>query len=221
MRRISRFGGVWARVKRVRPTGRSGGLVVVRTAARSIPHRRRDGRAELTPRGRATMTLAHRWFTRSGWAQLAVDSALGTTGRYRWYREGDPSSPPRCSTVYWATCETRSAIAPGFAIRGIPNTSGRGISSTIGPRSNPMGSSRRAGERGAEVPPLDRDQKSSGSLTPSTSARRRRSSAVADRRPRTMRLSSFSVRPTSLAIWYCRLPVCARHSFNFAFMAIA
>jgi DNA-binding MarR family transcriptional regulator len=43
----------------------------------------------LTPRGRSTIVSAHRAFTRSGWAQLAVDSALGTSGAYRWYREGD------------------------------------------------------------------------------------------------------------------------------------
>jgi DNA-binding MarR family transcriptional regulator len=50
---------------------------------------RRTRLVELTPRGRATMTLAHRMFTRSGWAQLAIDSALGTEGQFRWYREGD------------------------------------------------------------------------------------------------------------------------------------
>jgi DNA-binding MarR family transcriptional regulator len=50
---------------------------------------RRTRDVNLTPRGRATITLAHRRFTRSGWAQLAVDSALGTDGAYRWYREGD------------------------------------------------------------------------------------------------------------------------------------
>jgi hypothetical protein len=44
---------------------------------------------QLTPRGRATIARAHRVLTRSGWAQLAVDSALGTDGVYRWYREGD------------------------------------------------------------------------------------------------------------------------------------
>jgi DNA-binding MarR family transcriptional regulator len=43
----------------------------------------------LTPRGRSTIVSAHRALTRSGWAQLAVDSALGTSGAYRWYREGD------------------------------------------------------------------------------------------------------------------------------------
>jgi DNA-binding MarR family transcriptional regulator len=43
----------------------------------------------LTPRGRATIVFAHRRLTRSGWAQLAVDTALGTDGAYRWYREGD------------------------------------------------------------------------------------------------------------------------------------
>jgi len=43
----------------------------------------------LTPRGRASIVFAHRRLTRSGWAQLALDSALGTDGAYRWYREGD------------------------------------------------------------------------------------------------------------------------------------
>ncbi|HEX4448245.1 MAG TPA: MarR family transcriptional regulator [Polyangiaceae bacterium] len=50
---------------------------------------RRTRDVVLTPRGRSTITAAHRTFTRSGWAQLAVDSALGTDGAYRWYREGD------------------------------------------------------------------------------------------------------------------------------------
>jgi DNA-binding MarR family transcriptional regulator len=50
---------------------------------------RRTRDVVLTPRGRAVITSAHRAFTRSGWAQLAVDSALGTDGAYRWYREGD------------------------------------------------------------------------------------------------------------------------------------
>jgi DNA-binding MarR family transcriptional regulator len=43
----------------------------------------------LTPRGRSTIVFAHRRLTRSGWAQLALDTALGTDGAYRWYREGD------------------------------------------------------------------------------------------------------------------------------------
>ena len=50
---------------------------------------RRTRLVELTPRGRATITFAHRAFTRSGWAQLALDSALGTYGAFRWYRDGD------------------------------------------------------------------------------------------------------------------------------------
>jgi DNA-binding MarR family transcriptional regulator len=50
---------------------------------------RRTRDVHLTPQGRARITLAHRRFTRSGWAQLAVDSALGTEGAYRWYRDGD------------------------------------------------------------------------------------------------------------------------------------
>ncbi|HEX4446620.1 MAG TPA: MarR family transcriptional regulator, partial [Polyangiaceae bacterium] len=50
---------------------------------------RRTRDVELTNRGRSTIVFAHRAFTRSGWAQLAVDSALATDGAYRWYREGD------------------------------------------------------------------------------------------------------------------------------------
>ena len=50
---------------------------------------RRTRHVLLTPRGRATIVFAHRRLTRSGWAQLALDSALGTDGAYRWYREGD------------------------------------------------------------------------------------------------------------------------------------
>jgi DNA-binding MarR family transcriptional regulator len=50
---------------------------------------RRTRDVHLTPRGRSVIVSAHRAFTRSGWAQLAVDSALGTEGAYRWYREGD------------------------------------------------------------------------------------------------------------------------------------
>ena len=50
---------------------------------------RRTRDVNLTPRGRSTIVHAHRVFTRSGWAQLAVDSALGTDGAYRWYSEGE------------------------------------------------------------------------------------------------------------------------------------
>jgi DNA-binding MarR family transcriptional regulator len=50
---------------------------------------RRTREVLLTPRGRASIVFAHRRLTRSGWAQLALDSALGTYGAYRWYREGD------------------------------------------------------------------------------------------------------------------------------------
>ena len=50
---------------------------------------RRTREVLLTPRGRATIVFAHRRLTRSGWAQLALDSALGTNGAYRWYRDGD------------------------------------------------------------------------------------------------------------------------------------
>jgi DNA-binding MarR family transcriptional regulator len=50
---------------------------------------RRTRDVNLTPRGRSTIVHAHRVFTRSGWAQLAVDSALGTEGAYRWFSEGE------------------------------------------------------------------------------------------------------------------------------------
>jgi DNA-binding MarR family transcriptional regulator len=53
----------------------------------SIDRRTRD--VLLTERGRSIIVAAHRKLTRSGWAQLAVDTALGTDGPYRWYREGD------------------------------------------------------------------------------------------------------------------------------------
>jgi DNA-binding MarR family transcriptional regulator len=50
---------------------------------------RRTRDVELTRRGRSVIVSAHRMFTRSGWAQLAVDSALGTHGAYRWFSEGE------------------------------------------------------------------------------------------------------------------------------------
>jgi DNA-binding MarR family transcriptional regulator len=50
---------------------------------------RRTRDVHLTPRGRASIVSAHRRLTRSGWAQLALDTALGTDGAFRWYREGD------------------------------------------------------------------------------------------------------------------------------------
>jgi DNA-binding MarR family transcriptional regulator len=50
---------------------------------------RRTRDVQLTPRGRSIIVSAHRTLTRSGWAQLAVDSALGTDGAHRWYRDGD------------------------------------------------------------------------------------------------------------------------------------
>jgi DNA-binding MarR family transcriptional regulator len=58
---------------------------------RSIaPHDRRQKVVELTNRGKWRIARAHREFTRSGWAQLAVDSALGGEGHpYRWYDEDD------------------------------------------------------------------------------------------------------------------------------------
>jgi DNA-binding MarR family transcriptional regulator len=50
---------------------------------------RRTRDVNLTPRGRSLIVFAHRRLTRSGWAQLAVDSALGTDGAYRWFSEGE------------------------------------------------------------------------------------------------------------------------------------
>jgi DNA-binding MarR family transcriptional regulator len=51
---------------------------------------RRRKLVELTNRGKWRIARAHREFTRSGWAQLAVDSALGAEGQnYRWYDEDD------------------------------------------------------------------------------------------------------------------------------------
>jgi DNA-binding MarR family transcriptional regulator len=57
------------------------------------PHERRQRWVELTTLGRWRIAYAHRHITRSGWAQLAVDSALGTeesnytfgTNEYHWY----------------------------------------------------------------------------------------------------------------------------------------
>jgi DNA-binding MarR family transcriptional regulator len=47
---------------------------------------RRQRRVALTTRGRWRIAYAHRHITRSGWAQLAVDSALGAEGsKYQWY----------------------------------------------------------------------------------------------------------------------------------------
>jgi DNA-binding MarR family transcriptional regulator len=54
------------------------------------PLDRRRKLVELTNRGRWRIARAHFRFTRTGWAQLAVDSALGAEGQmYRWYDEDD------------------------------------------------------------------------------------------------------------------------------------
>jgi DNA-binding MarR family transcriptional regulator len=51
---------------------------------------RRRKLVELTNRGRWRIARAQHEFMRSGWAQLAVDSALGAEGQmYRWYDEDD------------------------------------------------------------------------------------------------------------------------------------
>lgn len=53
------------------------------------PDKRRK-QVELTKRGRWRIAIAHRDLTRSGWAQLGVNSALGSSGLgYRWDDEGD------------------------------------------------------------------------------------------------------------------------------------
>jgi DNA-binding MarR family transcriptional regulator len=58
---------------------------------RSIsPFDRRRKVVELTNRGKWRVARAYHEFVRSGWVQLAVDSALGAEGRgYRWYDEDD------------------------------------------------------------------------------------------------------------------------------------
>jgi DNA-binding MarR family transcriptional regulator len=54
------------------------------------PWDRRKRLVELTKRGRWTIGFAHREFTRSGWANLAVDSALcGEGSPYHWWDEND------------------------------------------------------------------------------------------------------------------------------------
>lgn len=58
---------------------------------RTIPlHDRRQKLVELTTKGRLRIVFAHRHLTRSGWAQLAVDSALGgEDAEHRWCDEAD------------------------------------------------------------------------------------------------------------------------------------
>jgi DNA-binding MarR family transcriptional regulator len=48
---------------------------------RTVAYDRRKKDVRLTTRGRWRIALAHRLLTRSGWAQLAVDSALGAEGQ--------------------------------------------------------------------------------------------------------------------------------------------
>lgn len=51
---------------------------------------RRQKLVQLTTHGRWRIAHAHRQVVRSGWAQLAVDSALGTEGsKYHWYDRKD------------------------------------------------------------------------------------------------------------------------------------
>jgi DNA-binding MarR family transcriptional regulator len=50
------------------------------------PADRRRKRVELTDLGRQRIDFAHKQLTRSGWAQLAIDSALGAEGQAeRWW----------------------------------------------------------------------------------------------------------------------------------------
>ncbi len=54
------------------------------------PIDRRQKVVTLTTLGRWRIAFAHRHLTRSGWAQLALDSALGAEGsKYRWYDQAD------------------------------------------------------------------------------------------------------------------------------------
>jgi DNA-binding MarR family transcriptional regulator len=63
-------------------------LGLVRRTISPLDRRRKI--VELTNRGRWRIARAHFEFTRSGWAQLAVDSALGAEGQsFRWYDEAD------------------------------------------------------------------------------------------------------------------------------------
>jgi DNA-binding MarR family transcriptional regulator len=63
-------------------------LGLVRRSISAFDRRRKV--VELTNRGKWRVARAHHEFVRSGWAQLAVDSALGAEGRsYRWYDEDD------------------------------------------------------------------------------------------------------------------------------------
>jgi DNA-binding MarR family transcriptional regulator len=53
---------------------------------KACPYDRRQRLVELTTLGRWRIAFAHRHLSRSGWAQLAVDSALGAEGnQYHWY----------------------------------------------------------------------------------------------------------------------------------------
>src|SRR5215469_16414442 len=58
---------------------------------RSIyPHDKRKRLVELTNRGRFRIAVAYRQLALSGWAKLAVDSALcGEGSGYHWYDEND------------------------------------------------------------------------------------------------------------------------------------
>ncbi len=59
-------------------------LGLVRRKVHSVDRRQRV--VELTTLGRWRIAFAHRHITRSGWAQLAVDSALGAEGsKHHWY----------------------------------------------------------------------------------------------------------------------------------------
>jgi DNA-binding MarR family transcriptional regulator len=54
------------------------------------PFDRRQRLVTLTTLGRWRIAFAHRHITRTGWAQLAVDSALGAEGsKYHWYDQDE------------------------------------------------------------------------------------------------------------------------------------
>jgi DNA-binding MarR family transcriptional regulator len=74
---------------------------------------RRRKRVELTPAGRARIELAYRRFALSGWAQLAVESALCTEeSGYRWFDNVD------CRVATTAFVATLGRVRYAFVGRG-------------------------------------------------------------------------------------------------------
>jgi DNA-binding MarR family transcriptional regulator len=70
---------------------------------------RRQKLVELTTKGRWRIAFGHRQLTRSGWAQLAVDSALA--GKYREFQWCDENA---CGEATASLHETLSTIREGF-----------------------------------------------------------------------------------------------------------